>query len=182
MDIDAKQFLDAIGSFVTGVSVITTGSGNQVHGMTATAVTSVSLQPMLIAVGVAKKARMAETLKPGSFYTVNILREDQAAISNHFAGAIKTSERADKIRFVPWEQGSRLEGCLAALYCETAEILDGGDHWLVIGRVHHAHGGQEPRKPLLYFRGKYGRLEPGGSLAPSRDDFDDGTPQIFYDW
>ena len=180
--LDTKQYLDTIGSLASGVTVITTEANGHPHGMTATAVTSLSLSPMLIAVSVSKKAKLAEFLKPGVPFSVNILREEQANISNHFAGAIKTHERAAEIRFVAWDGGSRLDDCLAALGCEVAEIHEGGDHWMVIGRVLHLYQGHEPRQPLLYFRGRYGRLEAGGALAPERGDFDQGTPQIFYDW
>ena len=180
--LDTKQYLDTIGSFASGVTVITAEANGHRHGMTATAVTSLSLSPMLIAVGVAKKAKLAEMLKPGTPFSVNILREEQAMISNHFAGAIKTEERAAEIRFESWESGPRLAGCLAALGCEVAEIHEAGDHWMVIARVLYLFQGSEPRKPLLYFRGRYGTLESGGALAPIRDDFDEGTPQIYYDW
>lgn len=179
--LDTKQYLDTVGSLASGVTVITADANGQPHGMTATAVTSLSLQPMLLAVGVAKRAKLAEILTPGVIFSVNILREEQATLSNHFAGAIKTHERAD-IRFVTWEGGVRLDGCLAALSCKVKEVLDTGDHWLVVGEVVHLYQGPEPRKPLLYFRGRYGRLEAGGALAPERDDFEQGTPQIFYDW
>ena len=180
--LDTKTYLDTIGSFATGVTVVTVETDHHPHGMTATAVTSLSLSPMLIAVMVAKKAKMAEILKPGVPFTVNILREEQAALSNHFAGAIKPQEHPPEFSFVPWESGPRLDGCLAALGCKVTEVFDGGDHWIVVGEVVQLAQGYEPRNPLLYYRGRYGRLEPGGALAPTRDDLDDGTPQIYYDW
>lgn len=180
--LDPKQYLDTIGSFATGVTVITTEHESQLRGMTATGVTSLSLSPMLIIVCIAKKAKIADVLQTGQSFSVSILREEQAVISNHFAGAIKKQEQEPEIRFARWEGGSRLEGCLAALGCRVAQIHEGGDHWIVVGEVLHLYHGVEPRQPLLYFRGRYGRLEPGGVLAPLRADLDEGTPQIYYDW
>lgn len=179
---DTKHFLETIGSFATGVTVITTEHAGHAHGMTATAVTSLSVNPMLIVICVSKKAKMAAYLTVGHPFTVNILREEQAAISNHFAGALKKQEHAPEFKFIHWACGPRLDGCLAAIGCDMLERVDGGDHWIVVGRVAQLFQGPEPRKPLLYFRGRYGTLETGGPLAPSRDDLNEGTPQIYYDW
>ena len=179
---DTKHFLETIGSFATGVTVITTEHAGHAHGMTATALTSLSLNPMQLIVCIAKKAKMAEILRVGQSFTVNILREEQASISNHFAGAIKKQEQQPEFHFVHWASGPRLDGCLAALGCDMVQRVDGGDHWIVIGRVAQLFQGPEPRKPLVYYRGRYGHLEPGGIFAPGRDDLDEGTPQIYYDW
>jgi len=179
--LESRRYLDTIGLLPTGVSVVTTVLEGEIHGMTANAVTSLSLTPMQIIVCVSKKAKLAGLLGPGSPFTVNILREDQSRISNHFAGASRKPEVMPDIRFVDWPGGVRLEGCLAAIGCETVEIVEGGDHWVVIGRVVSLFQSTNSDRPLLYFRGRYVRLEGGGQLAPGRDDLAEGPAHIFYD-
>ncbi|HEY3296822.1 MAG TPA: flavin reductase family protein [bacterium] len=179
--LDARRYQDTVGLLPTGVTVITAEIGEEIHGMTANAVTSLSLNPMQIIICVAKKAKMAVLLKPGVPFTVNVLREDQSRVSNHFAGANRRPEVMPEIRFVTWAGGVRLEGALAAIGCETAELLEGGDHWIVIGTVVGLFQGTNPDRPLLYFRGRYVRLEGGGLLAPGRDDLAEGPAHIFYD-
>ena len=165
----------------TGISIVTTESGGQIHGMTANAVTSLSLNPMLILMCVSKKARMAELLPVGSLFTINILRDDQTRLSNHFAGAGRRPEVAPEIRFVPWEGGPRLDGCLTAIGCTVSEIYEGGDHWIVIGAVTALFQSGGAGGPLIYYRSRYARLEPHRMIAPGRDDLAEGPAQIFYD-
>lgn len=179
--IETRRYLDTIGLLSTGVSVVTAKSEGEIHGMTANAVMSLSLSPMQMIVGVAKKAKMAAMLKPGVPFTVNILRDDQSRISNHFAGAARKPEVMPNLQFVEWPGGARLEGSLAAIGCEVTEVLEGGDHWIVIGQVVSLFQGSDPDHPLLYFRGRYVRLEGGGLLAPGRDDLAEGPAHIFYD-
>jgi flavin reductase (DIM6/NTAB) family NADH-FMN oxidoreductase RutF len=155
---DLRKFRQTMGLFATGVTVVAVEVDGEVHAMTANAVTSLSLDPLLILVCVGKKARMAAELEESAGFSVNILRGEQQALSTFFAGGWK-EETPPPFRFVPWEGGPRLEGCLAALGCATDQIVDGGDHWIVIGRVAALHQGIEPRKPLLFFGGRYGGID-----------------------
>lgn len=178
---DTRQFLNTIGLFASGVTVITTELDGEPHGMTATAVTSLSISPMQIIVCVSKKAKMGAALTPGALFTVNILRGEQARISNHFAGAARKPEVMPELRFERWEGGPRLVGALAAIGCAVRERLEGGDHWIIVGEVTRLFQGNEPYEPLLYFRGRYVKLEPDALAAPSRDDLIEGPAQMFYD-
>lgn len=180
--LDQRVFFDTVGLFATGVCVITTDGETGPHGMTANAVTSLSLDPMLIIFCVAKRAHMAEYLsKPAAKFTINVLRDEQIAISNHFAGRSKEGEQPS-FRFVNWSGGPRLEGVLAAIGCEVDSTPVGGDHLIVVGKVVALHKGIEPHNPLLYYKSRYHDLS--GKLnqpAPDREDLSGDGPQLFWD-
>ncbi len=159
--LDTRFYRRVIGQFATGVTVILAEEGDEVHGMTANAVTSLSLDPLLLIVCVDKRAHMAERLQRAHTFTVNVLRDDQEAVSGYFAGGARRGMARPEFHFVPWGSAPRLSGCLAALACDVHEILEGGDHWIVIGRVTALYEGPPPYAPLLYFGGRYRTLRPG---------------------
>lgn len=180
MNLDARSFRQTVGLFATGVTVVATESDGEVHGMTANAVSSLSLDPMLVLACVGKQARMASLLERANGFSINILRDDQQALSTFFAGGWKEAT-PPPFRFAPWEGGPRLEGCAAALGCALHQIAEGGDHWILIGRVVSLHQGVEPRRPLLFYGGRYGQLDTTES-APAPDLGWVETPvQVFYD-
>jgi flavin reductase (DIM6/NTAB) family NADH-FMN oxidoreductase RutF len=127
--------------------------------MTANAVTSVSLNPVLILFCVTKNARMVEHLQAHPTFSVNILREHQADLSAYFAGMWK-GEEPPHFEFVPWHNASLLVDCAGALRCELHEMLEGGDHWIVLGRVVDVYTGDDPIEPLIFHAGKYRKLIP----------------------
>ena len=180
--IEPRTFFDTVGLFATGVCVITTDGETGPHGMTANAVTSLSLDPMLIIFCVAKRAIMADYLsKTGAKFTINVLRDEQVAISNHFAGRSKEGERPS-LRFVNWPGGPRLEGVLSAIGCEVESLATGGDHHIIVGKVVALHQGIAPHNPLLYYKSRYHDLT--GKLnqpAPDREDLNGPGPQLFLD-
>jgi flavin reductase len=178
---DNTEFFEALRLFASGVTVVTAGDGVDVHGMTANAVAALSAAPVQMIVCVAKQAKTAQLLREGARFTINVLREEQEAISNHFAGSWKEPQPPN-FRFVSWEAGQRLEGCLAAIGCKVERLIEGGDHWIVIGSVLAIHQGIEPRRPLVYYNRRYHHLrdKPSG-VAPERQDFNPGEPQVFYD-
>ena len=178
--IDPRAFRDLAGLFTTGVAIVTLEAHGEVHAMTANAVASLSLDPMLMLFCPAKKARLAEHLEHMRQFTLNFLREDQEALSTYFAGGWKSSP-APPFRFVPSAAGPRLEGSLAAIGCDVERVSDGGDHWIVTGRVIALHRGIEPLRPLLFFRGKYRAVDfYEGSVAPDLTQVMDEPPHIFY--
>jgi flavin reductase (DIM6/NTAB) family NADH-FMN oxidoreductase RutF len=163
MTLDPRAYRNTIGLFATGVTVVTTEVNGEVHGMTANAVASLSLDPMLLLVSVGKKAHMAGLLQTTPTFTVNILRADQESLSTYFAGGWKQPE-PPPFQLVRWEgqpqMGStRLEDALAAIACVKYEILEGGDHWIVIGRVVALHQGAPPHSPILFYGGRYYQLD-----------------------
>lgn len=154
---DARTFRDALGCFATGVTIITAmdAQGNPI-GLTANSFTSVSLDPPLLLVCVANNAGSAPVLRDAERFAVNVLQIGQQPTSNRFAG-----KGEDRFANTPWEVGEFgtpvLTGSLSSFECARDAVHDGGDHFILVGRVLKAMF--EPRRdPLLYFRGKYRRL------------------------
>jgi len=157
MSFDARLLRSTLGLFATGVTVIATGADDDVHAMTANAFTSLSLDPPLVLFCPGKKARMVKLLEQMRRFSINILREDQDALSRFFAGMWQGAEPPE-FRFSAWEGSPRLEGCVAAFVCQLEHLLDGGDHWIVVGRVLSVYQGPAPRCPLVFYAGKYHQL------------------------
>ncbi len=154
---DPAAFRHVIGHFTTGVAVITTCHDGRPHGMTASAVCSLSLEPpMLLVCASLRSPTQAAILAAGSF-AVNILGEAQDDVATRFAGP-----RADKFAGVPYRRGTMLglpllSGALARIECEVTESVVGGTHRVFLGAVRDAE--VEAGSPLAYYRGRFGRLE-----------------------
>lgn len=178
---DARAFRDAIGLFATGVAVIIARAGEEVLAMTVNAVTSVSLDPMLVLFCPGKKTRFAQHVPSLTQFSINFLRHEQLPLSNYFAGGWRGTT-PPPFRFVPSSCAPRLEGSLAAIECEPEQVVDAGDHWLVIGRVRHVHSGVPPRHPLVFFGGEYRSLSASAKVAaPDLTNLQDEPAHIFYD-
>lgn len=144
-----------MGRFATGVTVVTARVGETLHGMTASAVASLSLDPPLVLVAVDKKAAMHSALSASGWFALNILSEEQESLSRRFAapGPKEFSDLslADSLRGAPV-----LAGTLGHVECRLAEILPGGDHDIFIGEI--VAGSHSEGRPLLYYAGKYAML------------------------
>lgn len=181
MTLDPRAFRNTTGLFATGITVVVTQVGDEVHAMTANAVSSLSLDPMLVLFCPGKKAHMAQSLEQTTGFSLNILRDDQQALSTYFAGGWE-EPAPPPFRFVPAESAPRLEGCLASIMCEKNQLIDGGDHWIVIGRVVALHQGIEPHRPLLFYSGQYRSVDfAEGAPAPDLTNVVDEPAHIFYD-
>lgn len=177
---DTRAFRDTVALFATGVAIVIAEIDGQVHAMTANAITSLSLEPLLMLFCPGKRARIAQSLPQMRHFTLNFLREEQQALSTYFAGGWRDSA-PPPFRFVPSEAGLRLQGALASVGCETQGITEAGDHWVVVGRVVALHRGVAPHRPLLFFRGKYRAVDfATGVAAPDLTQVDDEPPHIFY--
>ncbi|MEX2158691.1 MAG: flavin reductase family protein [Dehalococcoidia bacterium] len=156
---DVAQFRQVFGHFATGVTVITTAFDGWLHGMTANAVTSLSLDPLLLLVCIDKTAHAhAQITKSGKF-GVNILSEDQEDISRLFAE--HTAPEQGKLQGAAYYLGPNgtpvLEKCLGYIECAVTEQCAGGDHTIFLGQVLHGEMLSET-PPLLFFRGGYRKL------------------------
>ena len=179
--LDPRRFRATIGLFATGVAVIVARAGHEVLAMTANAVSSASLDPMLVLFCPGKKTRFAQALNDMSGYSINFLRHDQQALSTYFAGGWKEAH-PPAFRFVPSLCAPRLEGSLATIDCEPQNITDLGDHWLVVGHVLGLHVGVPPLRPLLFFHGRYRGVDPLESTpAPDLTNVHDEPAHVFYD-
>lgn len=176
---DARQFRDAMGLLATGIAVIVGRAGDEVLAMTVNAVNSLSLDPMLALFCPGKRTKFAQRLDAISDFTINFLRHEQQALSTYFAGGWR-DPAAPPFRFVPWRAAPRLEGTLVSLDCERERVVEAGDHWLVVGRVHGLHTGISPHRPLLFFRGRYHEVDLApGDPAPDLTRSDEPA-QVFY--
>jgi flavin reductase (DIM6/NTAB) family NADH-FMN oxidoreductase RutF len=178
---DARQFRNTIGLFATGVAVIVAKAGQEILAMTANAVSSVSLDPMLVMFCPSKRSNLAKHLDHLSAFTINILRHDQQALSTFFAGGWKEPQ-PPPFRMVPCKHAPRLEGALASVECERWKIEEVGDHWMVLGQVVQLHTGVQPHQPLLFYSGRYRHVHPGGSTpAPDLSDVRDEPAHVYYE-
>lgn len=159
-DFSARQFRDALGCFATGIAVVTSHpAGADPLGVTVNSFASVSLDPPLVSFCLDRSASSFAGLIGTPAFAVNVLRDDQQAISAAFA----RSTGDDKFVGIEHRAGTTgspvIEGCLCTLECERMETIDAGDHVILLGRVVNIAPGSAGR-PLLYFRGRYARLEP----------------------
>jgi len=161
--IGADEFRRVLGHFCSGVTVITTVDAHgRPTGLTASAFTSVSLNPPLVLVCVAHDAQSYQALAEGTRFAVNILAADQEAVSNRFATK-PIAHAAEKFDDIGYRQGSLgvpvLKDSLAELECTIVHAYPGGDHTIFVGRVEAADcRGDAGLEPLLYYRGKYRRV------------------------
>jgi flavin reductase (DIM6/NTAB) family NADH-FMN oxidoreductase RutF len=160
MGVSQAEFRKAMGSFATGVTVITVNYEGEVHGMTANAFASVSLDPMLVLVCVDHKARTHTHLHAKKRFGVNVLAENQRAVSEYYADPNpdhRYAEREAKARFDRTQHGTPvLHGALAYLECRLHTAQDAGDHTIFIAEVEDVV--VRAGDPLLYFRGEYRKI------------------------
>ena len=143
-----------LGMFATGVTVITALKGEQVHGMTANAFMSVSLEPPLVLISVDRRTKMCGFLHEGMHYGVSVLCATQAALSDRFAG--RPGEDLPEPRFALVRETPLVEGALAHFVARVERSYWGGDHSLFLGRVEYAR--QNEGTPLLFHGGRYEKL------------------------
>ncbi|HET6879636.1 MAG TPA: flavin reductase family protein [Pirellulales bacterium] len=154
-DFDSQLQRRIMGHFATGVTVISTRRGEELHWMTANAVASLSLHPPLVLVAVDKRAQMHEHLLESRFFAVNILSEEQEALSRRFA--MRGPKEWSDLKLTAAVTGAPIiEDALAYLDCKLAEVLPGGDHHIFTGEI--VAGDTREGRPLLYYKGNYARL------------------------
>ncbi len=148
-----------MGRFATGVTIVTSRLGEELHGMTANAVTSVSLDPPLLLVCVDRSADSHDIIERSGIFAVSILARGQEALSDHFA--IKEGDVAHRLDDVPHHTRSTgapiIDGSLAYLDCRVVERYAGGDHTIYLGEVVDA-GTLNDGEPLIFYQGRYTEL------------------------
>lgn len=151
-----------MGHFVTGLTVVTALEGDRPFGITVNALSSVSLEPPLVMIALDRRRFLTPILRTSGRYGVNILSEDQQALSDCFAGAPVEPGR-EAFCGAPWHPGKTgvplLDGAIATLECSVVEIFTAGDHDLYIGRVEALANEIRQPMPLLYYRRRYLRIE-----------------------
>lgn len=165
MTLNSSEFRKAMGCFATGVTIITVDLDGEVHGMTANAFASVSLDPMLVLVCVDHSTRTHSHLHAKKRFGINVLGEEHKAISDYYARPERTHEDAEAeagARFERTLHGTpMLHGALAYLECRLQSSHVAGDHTIFIAQVEDVV--VREGDPLLFFRGKYRKV--GGESA-----------------
>ena len=154
---DPRTLRDALGCFATGVTVVTCLKPDGAPtGLTVNSFTSVSLDPPLLLVCLAKPAASAVTLIEASHFAVNVLQTGQQPASIRFS-----TRDEDRFGTTPWSCGEAgapiLKNSLGVFECERHAVYDGGDHHILVGQVVKASF-DASLDPLLYFCGRYRRL------------------------
>lgn len=154
---DPRTLRDALGCFATGVTVVTCVDPEGIpFGLTVNSFTSVSLDPPLLLVCIAKPARCATALIEADHFAINVLQTGQQPASILFS-----TRDEDRFGTTPWSTGESgaplLMESLGVFECERFGVHDGGDHHILVGRVLRASFDSN-LDPLLYFRGRYRRL------------------------
>jgi len=150
-----------MGQFATGVTVLTVG-GEAAHGMTANAVTSVSLDPPLVLCCVSRAARLHASVVAAGSFAVNILASDQQSLSKYFADWRRPDGMA-QFEAASCTLGAQtgaplLTGALGWLECEVAQVFEGGDHSIFLGRVVAANRGAG-EDALVFYGGGYHHVD-----------------------
>ncbi len=159
MPIDPDLFRQVMSQFATGITIVTTRAGPEIHGLTANAFCSVSLEPPLVLVCVDKKAHSHDLIHEGRNFAVNILNASQEALARRFStNNLPANERFAGIKFHTEATGAPiLSESLGWLDCKLFAAYAGGDHTIFVGEV-VALGRHQGDDPLLYFRSKYQKL------------------------
>lgn len=166
MEFVARDFRDALGAFATGITIVTTvDAEGRRYGMTANSFAAVSLDPPLVLWSVGRNSPSATAFIGSTGFGVSILGAGQLALSRHFARS-----SSDKFAGVPIVEGldgiPLIAGAIASFECRTEHRYPGGDHLILVGRVHryqHREG-----QPLLFCRGRYQQaVEIGAAVGGS---------------
>ncbi|MGQ3675324.1 flavin reductase family protein [Xanthobacter sp. TB0139] len=147
-----RHFRDACGLFATGVTVITTRHEGDVHGMTANAFMSISLDPPLVAISLGEKAKMLSKLRESGSFAVSVLQGEAEDMAWHFAGRPMddTSNVFCELAGMP-----AIRDAVAVFSADVEQEIPAGDHSIVIGRV-RALRKSAGRAPLLFHGGRFG--------------------------
>ena len=157
-----EGFREAMGHFATGVSVVTLFDGGRPQGITVSAFSAVSLQPALVMVALDHRRFITPMVRTVGRYAVNVLGDDQQALSDCFAHA-PVSPGRESFCGASWHVGATglplIDGAIATLECTVSETFTVGDHDLFIGRVDALAYAEAGEIPLLYYRRRYLRIE-----------------------
>ncbi|WP_321446758.1 flavin reductase family protein [uncultured Cohaesibacter sp.] len=154
--IEANEFRKALGRFATGIAIVTTMDDKDAPmGLTVNSFNSVSLDPPLVLWSLDKSSNQMDAFCNSGFYGVSILAHDQQMASNLFAAMAE--DRFEKVEWSAGQTGAPLiDGALARIDCKTEQIIEGGDHVILLGRVIDVAVSEGD--PLLYYGGGYRTL------------------------
>ena len=159
MSFDGKTFRDALACYPTGVTVVTAvGPRKEIIGITANSFSSVSLDPPMVLFSLNRRAYSLAAFLSSQHFAVNVLRQDQAQLSNQFASAL--GKKWEGVEYITWDSGCPiLKDALASFECKIRHTYQGGDHVILVGEVLRIISAPEG-DPLLFFRGAYRKIAP----------------------
>jgi 3-hydroxy-9,10-secoandrosta-1,3,5(10)-triene-9,17-dione monooxygenase reductase component len=166
--VDRAEFRAACSRFATGVSVITSSGPDGPSGMTANAVTSLSLEPPLMVVCFAHTARTLAAVRHSGRFGVHFLSHSQEDVAARFASKLPEAEKFEGLRWSERDGVPLLDGCLAWLGCEVRDLLPGGDHMIGVGEATSLW--REDGDPLVFYRGAYWSLATREPAPPEVDE------------
>ena len=153
---DSAKYRQVLGHFPTGVTVITSTSEGHPIGLAVGSFASLSLEPPTVMFGAGKQSSTWPKIEAAGKFCVNVLAEDQEDVCRVFAS--KAPDKFEEVGYRHSGNGSPLiEGVLAYIDCNVGDVLDHGDHYIVVGEVTDLEVRHEGG-PLLFFRGGYGRF------------------------
>jgi flavin reductase (DIM6/NTAB) family NADH-FMN oxidoreductase RutF len=152
-------FRQAAGRFASGVTVVTTRAAEGAYGVTVSSFASLSLNPLLVTVSISQSSQLLEHVRSVAAFAVSVLANDQQHVAGYFATSGRRPEPAgfSAVPTIVFETGAPIiEGCLSWFDCILEDILPGGDHEILVGRV--AAAGGRSGEPLVYWAGGYRAL------------------------
>ena len=157
MVIDQEALKEALRGWASGVTVVTSRSGNKLHGMTVSAFCGVSADPPLVLVCANQASTTHGIIEEGGVFAVSILASHQEDVSNVFASAKYEDSRLQQVSWTQGESGAPLiDEALASLECTVASAHREGSHTIYVGHVQAVH--TTNAEPLLYYKGSYRSL------------------------
>jgi len=166
--IDARAFRDVCSRFVTGVAVVTSFGPEGPSGMTANAVTSLSLEPPLMIVCFDRTARTLAAVEHSGRLAIQFLAHDQETVAARFASKLPEAKKFDGLDWFDRGGAPALGGAVAGVACELCELVAGGDHLIAVAEVvdlWRADG-----DPLVFFEGDYWKLSEREPAPPEVDE------------
>ena len=157
-------FRQAAGRFASGVTVVTTSASEGAYGVTVSSFASLSLNPLLVTVSINRSSRLVEHVRTVQAFAVSVLASDQQHVASYFAASGRRPEPAgfSTVSTILQQTGAPIiEGCLSWFDCTLEDILPGGDHEILVGRVSAAGG--RTGEPLVYWAGEYRGLTAAGT-------------------
>jgi len=154
--ISSTKFRESMAHFASGVTIVTMRAPEGPVGFTASAFSSVSLEPPLVLVCVGRQASLHDRILVHEHFGVSILAEEQAWIASQFS-----QKKVDRFHEVPLREGPHaavplIDGALVHLECRCQQRHPAGDHTIVLGQVLHASSSQG--RPLLHYRRTFGKF------------------------
>jgi 3-hydroxy-9,10-secoandrosta-1,3,5(10)-triene-9,17-dione monooxygenase reductase component len=164
---DSNEFRQVLGHYPTGVCIVTTMYEGQPTGMTVGSFTSVSLNPPLVAFFPDKKSTSWPKIAAAAEFCINILSEHQQDLCRAFS--MKSETKFESVSYRMSASGLPIiDEVVAWIDCHTYAVHEAGDHYIVIGHV-RSLALEQPYIPLLFYRGKYRRIEPAAQVPVTSD-------------